>query len=106
MHLDLAGGSQRVSALLERPAGAWLLYVMAHGAGAGMRHKFMESMAAALANRGVATLRYQFPYMEAGRKRPDGPEVAQETVGAAVDRAASIGPSCRSSPAGSPSVAG
>jgi hypothetical protein len=82
----------RVSALLDRPPGAWLLYVLAHGAGAGMRHKFLESIAAALAARGVATLRYQFPYMEIGKKRPDSPEVAEATVQAAVGRAGALAP--------------
>ena len=81
-----------VSAILERPADAWLTYVLAHGAGAGMRHKFMESITTALAGRGVATLRYQFPYMEAGLKRPDSPAVAEATVGAAVRRAAELAP--------------
>ncbi|MGH7699942.1 MAG: alpha/beta family hydrolase, partial [Gemmatimonadales bacterium] len=56
--------------LLVLPPGARALYVLAHGAGAGMRHPFLESMAQALAARGVGTLRYQFPYMDEGRKRP------------------------------------
>ena len=60
-----------VSALLLRPAGARWLLVFAHGAGAGMRHRFMAAMSAALAERGIATFRYQFPYMEAGGRRPD-----------------------------------
>ncbi|MGH7509519.1 MAG: alpha/beta hydrolase family protein [Gemmatimonadales bacterium] len=90
-HMNLDGGSS-VSAILKCPPDAWLLYVLAHGAGAGMRHKFLESMATALAARGVATFRYQFPYMEAGSKRPDSPEVAGATVRAAVDRAAAVSP--------------
>jgi predicted alpha/beta-hydrolase family hydrolase len=57
--------------LLLRPAGAAALLVLAHGAGAGMRHPFMQAIAEALAGRGVATLRYQFPYMDAGGRRPD-----------------------------------
>jgi predicted alpha/beta-hydrolase family hydrolase len=77
-----------VSALLDRPADAWLLYVIAHGAGAGMRHGFLESISTALTTRGVATMRYQFPYMEAGSRRPDAPAVAEATVRAAVDCAA------------------
>lgn len=76
-----------VSALLRRPEDAAALLVLAHGAGAGMRHGFMETLAATLADRGVATLRYQFPYMEAGGKRPDRPPVATATVRAAVDAA-------------------
>jgi uncharacterized protein len=81
-----------VSALLDRPPDAWLLYVLAHGAGAGMRHSFLESIVAVLATRGVATFRYQFPYMEAGERRPNPPEVAEATVRAAVSRAAAAAP--------------
>lgn len=73
-----------VSALLHRPTGAKALYVFAHGAGAGMRHAFMEAAAEGLAARGVATLRYQFPYMEAGRKAPNPPRILLATVRAAV----------------------
>jgi hypothetical protein len=73
-----------VSALWQAPADAQAAYVFAHGAGAGMRHAFMEALAGALATRGVATLRYQFPYMERGSKRPDAPALAQATVRAAV----------------------
>jgi uncharacterized protein len=86
LKLDL-GELGLVSALLERPPDAWLLYVLAHGAGAGMRHSFLGSISAALATRGVATMRYQFPYMEAGSRRPDAPAVAEATVRAAVSRA-------------------
>lgn len=81
-----------VSALLLRPPGAWLLYVLAHGAGAGMRHAFMNDIADALAGRGIATLRYQFPYVESGGNRPDSPEVAEATVRAAVAAARSAAP--------------
>jgi hypothetical protein len=81
-----------VSAILVRPPDAWLLYVLAHGAGAGMRHRFLESVSGALAERGVATLRYQFPYLEAGRKRPDYPSVLQATVRGAVAKAAELEP--------------
>lgn len=73
-----------VSALYLRPSGADLAYVLAHGAGAGMRHRFMETIAARLADEKVATFRYQFPYMEQGRKRPDSAKIAQATVRAAV----------------------
>ena len=79
-----------VSALLDRSADAWLLYVLAHGAGAGMRHRFMESIVRALSVRGVATLRYQFPYMEAGARRPDSPAVSEDTVRAAVKSATDV----------------
>jgi predicted alpha/beta-hydrolase family hydrolase len=74
----------RVSALLQRPADARALLVLAHGAGAGMTHAFMEGLADALAESGVATLRYQFPYSEAGSRRPDPRPVLLETVRAAV----------------------
>ena len=81
-----------VSAILVRPAGARLLYVLAHGAGAGMRHPFLERISAALAERGVATLRYQFSYMEKRQRRPDPPVVATATVRAAVVAAADAAP--------------
>ena len=71
-----------------RPPRARLLYVLAHGAGAGMRHPFLEAVARALSERDVATFRYQFPYMEAGSRRPDPPAVAVATVRAAVAAAA------------------
>ena len=77
-----------VSALLLRPEPARACYVLAHGAGAGMTHKSMEAVATGLAERGIATLRYQFPYMEKGSKRPDPPAVAHATVRAAVAEAA------------------
>ena len=66
--------------LAVRPRGARSLYVMAHGAGAGMRHAFMTDMAAALADRQIATLRWEFPYMAAGKPRPDRAEVAEAAV--------------------------
>ena len=81
-----------VSGIFERPANATSLYVLAHGAGAGMRHAFMTDMATALNARGVATLRYQFPYMEIGRGRPDPPVVATATVRAAVEHAWELAP--------------
>jgi predicted alpha/beta-hydrolase family hydrolase len=77
-------GAGEVSALLDVPAKAWAGYVFAHGAGAGMRHPFMKSVAEGLAERGIAVLRYQFPYMEAGSGRPDRPPVAHAAVRAAV----------------------
>jgi uncharacterized protein len=77
-----------VSALLIKPQQARACYVFAHGAGAGMAHASMETIAAGLAERGIATLRYQFPYMEKGSKRPDSPAVAHAAVRAAVAEAA------------------
>jgi predicted alpha/beta-hydrolase family hydrolase len=78
---DKAG---EVSALWLRPEGARALLVFAHGAGAGMQHKFMEEVAQKLARRAIATLRYQFPYMEKGSKRPDSEALLTEAVRAAV----------------------
>ncbi len=82
------GDGERVSALLTTPAGATALVVLAHGAGAGMAHSFMTATAEGLAERGIATLRYQFPFMERGSKRPDAPKVAHAAVRAAVAEAA------------------
>jgi predicted alpha/beta-hydrolase family hydrolase len=78
----------RVAGLLSVPPRARACYVLAHGAGAGMAHPFMAAIAAGLADRGIATLRYQFPYMEQGGRRPDPPKLAQATVRAAVAAAA------------------
>ena len=80
--------SAPVSALLIEPPQARACYVFAHGAGAGMSHASMETIATGLAERGIATLRYQFPYMEKGSKRPDSPAVAHAAVRAAVSEAA------------------
>jgi len=89
MNFDIEVGTTigRVSGILLRPPDAWATYVLAHGAGAGMRHRFMESIAQALAGRGIATLRYQFPYAEAGTRRPDPPGVLEATVRAVVAKA-------------------
>jgi predicted alpha/beta-hydrolase family hydrolase len=76
-----------VSALWLAPADARAALVLAHGAGAGMRHRSMAAIAGGLAERGIATLRYQFPYMEHGSKRPDPPHVAHAAVRAAVNAA-------------------
>nr|WP_312015080.1 alpha/beta family hydrolase [Bradyrhizobium lablabi] len=76
-----------VSGLLLRPDRAHAAYVFAHGAGAGMTHASMATIAEGLAERGIATLRYQFPYMDKGSKRPDPPAIAQATVRAAVAEA-------------------
>jgi len=84
--------THRVSGLLQAPPEARACYVMAHGAGAGMAHPFMAAMANGLAERDIATLRYQFPYMEQGSKRPDSPKLAQATVRAAVAEASRLVP--------------
>ena len=81
-----------VSALLVRPEDSRGLYVFAHGAGAGMRHRFMESVTDRLATRALATFRYQFPYMEAGRKGPNPAPVLAKTVRSAVAEAARLAP--------------
>ena len=81
-----------MSGLLDRPARARACYVLAHGAGAGMEHPFMTAVAAGLARRGIATLRYQFPSMERGSKRPDPPLLAQAAVRAAVAEAQGLVP--------------
>jgi uncharacterized protein len=81
-------GANAVSALLLRPPSAQACLVFAHGAGAGMTHAFMETVASGLYDRGIATLRFQFPYMEKGSKRPDAPGIAHAAVRAAVAEAA------------------
>jgi predicted alpha/beta-hydrolase family hydrolase len=73
-----------VSGLLQTPPQPRACYVLAHGAGAGMKHRFLGAVAAELSQRGIATLRYQFPYMERGAKRPDPPHIAHAAVRAAV----------------------
>ena len=85
-------GAGEVSAVLIRPADARWMLVLAHGAGAGMRHAFMEALAEELATFGVATLRYQFPYLEEGRGVPDRPKVLATTVAAAVRAAREVAP--------------
>jgi predicted alpha/beta-hydrolase family hydrolase len=98
LKLTLENGNS-VSALLLRPENSRACFVFAHGAGAGMAHPFMETVATGLCDRGIATLRYQFPYMEKASKRPDTPAVAHAAVRAAVAKAAR---SC----AGMPLIAG
>ncbi|WP_314957999.1 alpha/beta family hydrolase [Bradyrhizobium cosmicum] len=82
-----------VSAVLTRPDDARACYVLAHGAGADMRHSFMQKVAEGLAGRGVATLRFNFPYMENKQGRPDQPAVAHAAIRAAVTEAARLCPS-------------
>jgi uncharacterized protein len=91
VRIQLAG-SRQVSGLLQAPANARACYVLAHGAGAGMDHPFMSAVASGLAERGLAALRYQFPYMEQGSKRPDAPAVAHGAVRAAVAEASRLLP--------------
>ncbi|HEU4364952.1 MAG TPA: alpha/beta family hydrolase [Candidatus Krumholzibacteria bacterium] len=82
-------GRGPVAAILAKPRGAFAAYVLAHGAGAGMRHPFLSEMAVLLGEAGIATLRYQFPYMQSGGRRPDPPAILDASVRAAVDAAAS-----------------
>jgi uncharacterized protein len=82
----------QVSGLLQNPTEARACYVLAHGAGAGMEHPFLAAVAAGLASRGIASLRYQFPYMERRIRRPDPPQLAQATVRAAVAKALNLLP--------------
>src|SRR5262245_11325610 len=84
--------ARSVSGLLQVPSGARACYILAHGAGAGMTHPFMTSIANGLAERSIATLRYQFPYMEQGSKRPDAPKLAHAAVRAAVLEASRLVP--------------
>ena len=81
-----------VSALLDRPKDARACLVLAHGAGAGMTHPFMAAIATGLGERGIATLRYNFPYMERRSPRPDSPKVATAAVRAAVTEASRLMP--------------
>ena len=86
-------GTHAVSGLLQVPEQAIACYVMAHGAGAGMTHPFMAAVADGLSERRIATLRFQFPYMEQGSRRPDRPALAHATVRASVGAAARFAPS-------------
>jgi uncharacterized protein len=88
LRLAVPAANTTVSGVLDAPANPEACYVFAHGAGAGMNHAFMADLAHGLVQRGVATLRFQFPYMEQGSKRPDSPRVAQAGVRAAVEEAA------------------
>jgi predicted alpha/beta-hydrolase family hydrolase len=86
-------GSTRVPALLQRAPHAHAVLVLAHGAGAGMHHVFLRDIAGGLAQLGIATLRYEFPYMARGSRRPDPPPLCHATVRAAVATAARLAPS-------------
>ena len=89
--IEVEGGTT-VSALLHRPAAARACYVLAHGAGAGMQHPFLNAAASELGALGIATLRYQFPYMERRSRRPDPPALCHAAVRAAVLEAARRAP--------------
>lgn len=81
-----------VSALMQLPANARACFVLGHGAGAGMAHAFMTDLANALEARAIGTLRYNFPYMESGSKRPDPPALCHATVRAAIEKACNLAP--------------
>jgi predicted alpha/beta-hydrolase family hydrolase len=81
-----------VSAVLMQPANARACYILAHGAGAGMRHASMDKIAEGLSDRGIATFRFNFPYMENKQGRPDQPAIAHATIRAAVEEAARLCP--------------
>ena len=85
-------GAGPVDALVMVPDRARALYVLAHGAGAPMRHAFMEAIARDLAERGIATLRYNFPYAQAGRRAPDRPALLEATVRAAIEHGSELQP--------------
>jgi len=91
LKLDIASIGM-VSAILMQPDNARACYVLAHGAGAGMRHASMDKIAQGLAKRGIATFRFNFPYMENKQGRPDAPAVAHATIRTAVDEAARLCP--------------
>jgi len=93
--LAIAHGSGSLPGLLIRPPSARWLYVLAHGAGAGMRHAFLVDIAEALAEREIATLRWELPYMAAGGKRPDSPAVSHAAVRSACEAARAHAPELR-----------
>ena len=95
MRFEATASSGQVSALLVHPPEATWLYVLGHGAGAGMRHPFMEAFAVGLANRGIATFRYQFPYIEQGRRAPNPRPILTKTVRSAIAAASEAAPSLR-----------
>ena len=90
--VDISIDGETVSGLFLRPDNAKALYLFAHGAGAAMTHKAMTSNAEGLAERGIATLRFNFPYMEKGSKRPDAPKVAHPAIRTAAAKAADLAP--------------
>ena len=92
LRFEASEAAGEVSALLLRPPRARWLLVLAHGAGAGMRHPFMESIAERLATRSIASFRYQFPYTEQGRRAPNPPAVLTATVRRAIEAAAKAAP--------------
>lgn len=93
LSLTLPAPQEKVSALYVTPDHPTCIMTLAHGAGAGMEHVFMETLATALAAAGVATLRFNFPFAEHGKGRPDTPAVAHQTIAAAIEKALALQPS-------------
>ncbi|MDI3319476.1 alpha/beta hydrolase family protein [Pinibacter soli] len=93
LSLSLAAPQEKVSAIYITPEKPVCIMTLAHGAGANMEHAFMESLATALAVAGIATLRFNFPFMEHGKGRPDTPAVAHQAIAAAIDKALKLLPS-------------
>lgn len=90
--LSISPETGKVSAILTTPAAPTSLITLAHGAGAGMDHIFMQNLSASLADAGIAVLRFNFPFMEQQKKRPDTPAVAHATIEAAINKAVSLYP--------------
>ncbi|MGN6416324.1 MAG: alpha/beta hydrolase family protein [Pseudobacter sp.] len=90
--ISVSAETGKVSAKLTTPATPACIITLAHGAGAGMDHIFMETLSAALADAGIAVLRFNFPFMEQKKKRPDSPAVAHATIEAAINKAISLFP--------------
>lgn len=93
LSISLPAPQEKVSAIYITPEKPVCMMTLAHGAGANMEHAFMESLATALAAAGIATLRFNFPFMEHGKGRPDKPEVAHRVIAAAIDKALKLQPS-------------
>lgn len=90
LHFKVSENIGEVSAIFSSPKNPKAIFVFAHGAGAGMNHKFMEEISSKLVNFDIAVFRYQFPYMEKGKRSPDYPNVLLKTVQSAVEKAESI----------------
>lgn len=93
LSLTLPAPQNTVSAIYMAPVKPTCIMTLAHGAGANMEHAFMETLATALADAGIATLRFNFPFMEHGKGRPDTPAVAHQTIAAAIEKALALQPS-------------
>lgn len=90
--IEVSERTGSVSGLIIKPPKMTAMMVLAHGAGAGMSHRFMETLATMLGESGIGTFRFNFPYMEQGKKRPDVPAVAEKTVASALNKAHDLFP--------------